>query len=55
MLLKDLREPLLSFELIYFRIPFVKEQRIVEVLNIEFWAMLGSWGKTSNFCLPWDC
>ena len=55
MLLKDFREPLLSFELIYFiEISFVIEQRIVEVSGIKFWAMWVPQEKTLIFCLPWD-
>ena len=54
MFLKDFREPLriLSFELIYFRIPFVIEQRIVEALGIKFWALLVHWVKTLIFLSP---
>ena len=48
MLLKDFREPLLSFELIYFRNSFCHK---AEVLNIKFWTMhVGPlWGKPHFF------
>ena len=52
MLLKDLREPLISFNLIYFKkFLFVMEYRIVEVLGIKFWAMSVSRGKMSISCV----
>ena len=44
-LLKDFREPLLSFDLIYFRNLFC--YRTVEVLGKKFWAM-SNFGPRSN-------
>ena len=34
------------------KIPFIIEQRIVEVLGLKFWAMWVPWGKTLIFLSP---
>ena len=51
MLLKDFREPLLSFELIYLTNFSVIEQRIAEVLGIKF-GPCRSLGEKPNFLSP---
>ena len=49
MLLKDFREPLLPFELIYSRNSFC--YRIENSCGFRYKIL----GKTLIFCLPWDC
>ena len=53
MLLKDFREPLLSFDVIYFRNSFCNRiERIAEVLRYKILGHVGPLGKNLNFLSP---
>ena len=55
MLLKDFREPLLSFELIYFRNSFCYRIGNSWGFRYKILGQVGPLGKILNFfCLPWD-